>query len=82
MADEEVQQERKERRIRFSQTIRVLVALVALAFLAIFAAINTGDVVIDYAFGDVTAPMIIVIVVSAAVGLILGIAVGGRSSKS
>jgi uncharacterized integral membrane protein len=82
VADEEAIQERRERRIRIGQTIRVLAALTAVALLAIFAALNTQDVGIDYAFGEVSAPMIIVIVASAAVGFVAGMAVGGRTSRS
>ncbi|MDX1690825.1 MAG: LapA family protein [Acidimicrobiia bacterium] len=64
--------EKQERRIRMGQTIRVVAALAVVALLGLFAAINTADVQIDYLFGDVEAPMIIVILVSAVGGFLIG----------
>ena len=78
MTEEETIDERRERRIRMGQTVRVLVVLVVIGLLALFAALNTADVEIDYLFGDVTAPMIIVIAVSAVAGLIIGLVATGR----
>jgi uncharacterized integral membrane protein len=80
MPDDDVIRERQERRIRMGQTIRVVVALAAVSFLIVFALLNSQDVDIDYAFGEVTAPMIIVIVASAVTGFVLGVAAGWRRS--
>lgn len=81
MGDREAVSEKRERRIRWGQTIRVLVAVLAIGFLVVFSVLNSDDVNIDYAFGDTDAPMIVVIVISAVGGFIIGLLASWRSSK-
>lgn len=61
--------------------MRVLVAVLAIGFLVVFSVLNSDDVNIDYAFGDTDAPMIVVIVISAVGGFIIGLLASWRSSK-
>lgn len=82
MGDREAISEKRERRIRWGQTIRVLVAVAAIGFLIIFSILNSDDVNIDYAFGDTDAPMIVVIVVSAVGGFVVGVVAGWRGSRN
>lgn len=81
MGDREAVSEKRERRIRWGQTMRVLVAVLAIGFLVVFSVLNSDDVNIDYAFGDTDAPMIVVIVISAVGGFIIGLLASWRSSK-
>jgi uncharacterized integral membrane protein len=60
----------------------VNVKLIALGLLAavliLFAALNTHDVGVDWVFDTVSAPMILVIAVSAAFGFAIGFLVRGH----
>lgn len=82
MGEREAVSEKRERRIRWGQSIRVLVAILAIGFLVLFSVLNSDDVNIDYAFGDTDAPMIVVIVVSAVGGFVLGLLAAWRSSRN
>jgi uncharacterized integral membrane protein len=61
-----------ERRIRTGQTIRVIVWLVVLVAVVVFALVNTDEVSVDWIFDDATAPLWVVIAVSAGAGAIIG----------
>jgi uncharacterized integral membrane protein len=61
-----------ERRIRARQTIRVLVWLVVLAAVVVFAVVNTDEVSVDWIVDDSSAPLWVVIAVSAVAGAIVG----------
>jgi uncharacterized integral membrane protein len=61
-----------ERRIRASQTIRVIVWLVVLVALIVFAARNTDEVDVNWLFDTTAAPLWVVIAVSAVGGAVIG----------
>jgi uncharacterized integral membrane protein len=61
-----------ERSIRARQTIRIVVWVAIAAVLVALAVVNTQDVTVDWLFGDVDTALWVVIVVSAAVGAVLG----------
>ena len=61
-----------ERRIRASQTVRVVIWLVVLAVLVVFAALNTDKVTVDWAFDTTDTPLWLVIAVSAVAGVVIG----------
>jgi uncharacterized integral membrane protein len=64
----------------------VNVKLIALGLLAavliLFAALNTHDVGVDWVFDTVSAPMILVIAVSAAFGFAIGFLVRGHFANN
>jgi uncharacterized integral membrane protein len=64
----------------------VNVKLIAMGLLAavliLFAALNTHDVGVDWIFDTVNAPMILVIVVSAAFGFAIGFLVRGHFASN
>ena len=62
------------------RTVNVkLIALGSLAaILVLFAALNTHDVGVDWIFDTVSAPMILVIAVSAVIGFAMGFLVRGH----
>lgn len=62
----------RERTIRVRQTVRVVVIAVVLGALIAFAALNTDQTNVDWLVGDGDAPLIVVIVVSALLGWVLG----------
>lgn len=65
---------RPARRRRSSAEIARLVMAVALtAFVAVFAVLNTSSVSIDWVFGTVETPLILLILVCVGVGLAAGI---------
>ncbi len=61
-----------ERRIRASQTFRVIVGLVVLAAVLVFAALNTDNVNVDWAFDTADVALWVVIAVSVVAGVIIG----------
>lgn len=62
----------QERRIRASQTARVVVWVVLLGAIVVLALRNTQDVSVDWVFGDEEAPLFVVIVLSALLGGLVG----------
>jgi uncharacterized integral membrane protein len=62
----------KERRIRASQTVRVVIWLVVLAVIVVLAALNTDKVKVDWAFDTTDLPLWLVIGVSAVAGFVIG----------
>jgi uncharacterized integral membrane protein len=48
------------------------------ALLVVFALVNTHEVGVDWIFDTVSAPMILVIAVSAAIGFVIGFLVRGH----
>jgi uncharacterized integral membrane protein len=67
-----------ERSIRSSQTIRIVAFLVAITVLAVWAIANTDDVQVDWIADTTTAPLIVVIGASAALGFVIGLLVTWR----
>jgi uncharacterized integral membrane protein len=63
---------RGERRIRASQTVRVVIWLVVVAVLVLFAALNTDKVSVDWAVDTTDTPLWVVIAVSAVAGVVIG----------
>lgn len=61
---------------------RLLGMLVAAGLIAAFAVLNTGEVEVNWVFGTFSTPLIIVILVCLAVGLLAGIAGSGVRSRS
>jgi uncharacterized integral membrane protein len=45
---------------------------IAVALLAIFALVNTDEVKVDFLIGDTTMPLIIALLISAALGAVIG----------
>jgi uncharacterized integral membrane protein len=64
-----------------AETTRLAVALVAGGLISVFALLNTGQVEVNWIIGTVETPLIIVIVVSLAVGGALGYAFARRGAK-
>jgi uncharacterized integral membrane protein len=64
---------RAERRVRADQTVRVVVWLGVLAAIVIFALANRDDVSVDWVFDETTAPLSLVIGVSAVAGALVGL---------
>ena len=60
---------RNERQV---PTARIVAVLVPAVLLAIFALVNTDEVQVDFVVTDRRAPLIIVILVSAVLGAIIG----------
>jgi len=61
-----------ENSIRTRQTIRILLWVVIAAVVVALASANTQDVTVDWLFGDLGTPLWVVIIASAAVGVVLG----------
>jgi uncharacterized integral membrane protein len=61
-----------ERSVRARQTIRIVVWVAVAALLAALAIVNTQNVTVDWLFDDVDTSLWVVIVVSAAIGAVLG----------
>lgn len=61
-----------ESRIRAAQTLRVIIWLVVVAALVVFAALNTDEVHVDWAFDTADVPLWLVVAVSAVAGVIIG----------
>jgi len=64
-----------------AETTRLAVALVAGALIAVFAVLNTDEVEVNWIIGTAKTPLIIVIVVSLAVGAALGYFLARRGAK-
>ena len=61
-----------EQSIRARQTIRIVLWVAIAAVIVALALANTQDVTVDWLFGDVDTSVWVVIVASAAVGVVLG----------
>jgi uncharacterized integral membrane protein len=61
-----------EQSIRARQTIRIVLWVAIAAVVVALALANTQDVTVDWLFGDVDTSVWVVIVVSVAVGVVLG----------
>lgn len=62
----------RERAIRRRQTVRLVVFGVIAAALVAWALANVDDVEVDWLFATTTAPLVVVIALSAVLGVILG----------
>lgn len=73
----------QEQQIRRRQTWRVVSAIVLLGLIVLFAVVNSHTVEIDWLVATTRAPMIVVIALSGAGGLLIGalIANRGRSGQ-
>lgn len=69
-----------------AELARLGLALVAGGLVAAFAVLNTGDVKVNWVFGTFETPLILVILVCIAIGLVVGLASGrlggGRQRRS
>ena len=65
-------EESHERSVRSRQTVRIVVWVAIAAVVVALALANTQDVTVDWIFGDFATSLWVVIVGSAAVGLVLG----------
>lgn len=61
---------------------RLLAALAAGGLLAAFAVLNTGKVEVNWVFGTVETPLIIVILVCLALGIAIGLLGGSVRTRS
>lgn len=71
MSEEQVEF-KAEAKIRRNQTLRVLVVLIIASVLTALAVDNLHEVSIDWVFGSSEAPLVIVIVIAAVGGMIIG----------
>ena len=62
-----------DRRVRTGQTVRIVIWLVVLVALVVFAALNTEKVNVDWGFDTSDVALWVVIAVSAAAGVVIGI---------
>ena len=61
-----------EAKIRRNQTIRVLVVLIIATVLTALAVDNLHEVSVDWVFGSSEAPLVVVIVLAAIGGMVIG----------
>lgn len=61
-----------------AEQARLVVAAVLGGLTVAFALLNTGDVEVDWIFGTLSTPLIVVIVVSLLIGALFGFALGRR----
>lgn len=71
----------QERAIRARQTVRVVIIVLVLLALVTFALLNTDETTVDWLIGEGEAPLIVVIVVSAGLGWILGAVTAWRRRR-
>ena len=64
-----------------AETTRLAVALVAGGLISVFALLNTDEVEVNWIIGTVETPLIIVIVLSLAVGAAFGYLLARRGAK-
>lgn len=64
--------ERTEKRIRAKQTFRVVVFVVIAGLLALWAFANDDEVAVDWLVDTTSAPLVVVIAISALLGFLLG----------
>ena len=79
MADERAGRTNDRSRREFA---RLLVALAAGGLLAAFAVLNTDQVEVNWVFGTFETPLIIVILVCVAVGIVIGLLGGGARMRT
>lgn len=72
---------KSERRIRISQTVRLLGLFGAVAALVALAFANQDDVEVDWLVGSTDGPLVVVIAVSAALGVLLGALLSWRHNR-
>lgn len=70
--------DRTERKIRAGQTVRIVLLVVIAGVLAAWAFANRDDVEVDWLFDTTTGPLVVVILLSAGIGLVLGLLIGWR----
>jgi uncharacterized integral membrane protein len=72
------EQEQLERKVRRSQTFRVVVVVLLLTSMVGFAVANSQSVTVDWIFGRTNVPLVVVIGSSGFVGLLLGALIAYR----
>jgi uncharacterized integral membrane protein len=79
MADDSAPRGQKRSNMEFA---RLLGALAAGGLLAAFAVLNTDEVEVNWVFGTLQTPLIVVILVCLAVGIMIGLLGGGVRSRA
>ncbi len=82
MADQEGRPARQGGGRSNGELARLLGMLVAGGLIAAFAVLNTGQVEVNWVFGTFETPLIVVILVCLAVGLVVGLAGSGARARS
>lgn len=82
MPDEGASAARRDGGRSNGELARLLGMLVGGGLIAAFAMLNTDDVEVNWIFGTFSTPLIVVILVCLAVGLVVGIAGSGVRSRS
>ena len=67
-----------EKKIRAAQTTRTLVLVAVAAVLVAWAFANQDEVEVDWLFDTTSGPLVVVILVSAGFGLVIGMLLGWR----
>lgn len=70
--------DRTEKSIRAKQTARIVVVVVVVGLLALWAIANDNEVEVDWLIETTNAPLVVVILASAAAGFIIGLLSGWR----
>lgn len=73
--------DRTEKSIRAKQTARLLIVGALVGVLAWWAIANTDEVSVDWLVDSTEAPLVVVIVVSAAVGFVVGFLASRRTGS-
>lgn len=73
--------DRTEKKIRAGQTVRIVVLVAVAAVLVAWAFANQDEVEVDWLFDTTSGPLVVVILVSAGLGLLLGLLLGGRRRR-
>lgn len=69
---------REGRSVGAGQVIRIVVVVAVVALLALWALANDSEVEVDWVFDTTRAPLVVVIVASAAAGFLVGLLAGWR----
>ncbi|HEY1118318.1 MAG TPA: LapA family protein [Acidimicrobiales bacterium] len=67
-----------EKKIRAAQTARTLVLVAVAAVLVAWAFANQDEVEVDWLLATTSGPLVVVILVSAGLGLVIGMLIGWR----
>lgn len=70
--------DRTEKKIRAAQTTRIVVLVAIAAVLVAWAFANQDEVEVDWLIDTTSGPLVVVILVSAGLGLLLGMLLGWR----
>lgn len=70
--------DRTEKKIRAGQVARTVVLVMIAAVLVAWAFANQDEVEVDWLFDTTSGPLVVVILVSAGLGLVIGMLLGWR----